>query len=161
MTCLSWKMPESFWHAFTVAYGVINVPQFLNSALYFLIKGEETHLSDCFPEGGMMKFVMVCELEPSPTSPAQDLREQNLFHNYLVGVGIFTWENLDRKTSQFTSYPKAGQTMTDLVHSLVMVTFWRSKNQNFSHMGLIWHLGSHSNWNKVNCPVLLKISVCK
>lgn len=83
------KMPESFWHAFTAAYGVINVPQFLNSALYILIKGETTHLSDCFPEGEMMKFMVVCELEPSLTSPAQGLREQNLFHNYLVQVGIF------------------------------------------------------------------------
>lgn len=82
-------MLESFWHSFTLAYGVINVPQFLNSALYILIKGETTHLSDCFPEGGMMKFMIVGELEPSPTFPAQDLREQDLFHNYLVQIGIF------------------------------------------------------------------------
>lgn len=82
-------MLESFWHSFTLAYGVINVPQFLNSALYILIKGETTHLSDCFPEGGMIKFMIVGELEPSPTFPAQDLREQDLFHNYLVQIGIF------------------------------------------------------------------------
>lgn len=82
-------MLESFWHSFTLAYGVINVPQFLNSALYILIKGETTHLSDCFPEGGMMKFMIVGELEPSPTFPAQDLREQDLFHNSLVQIGIF------------------------------------------------------------------------
>lgn len=89
MTHLSFKVLESLWRSFTLAYGVINVPQSLNSALYILIKGETTHLSDCFPEGRMMKFRIVCELEPSPTFPAQDLREQNLFHNYLVEVGIF------------------------------------------------------------------------
>lgn len=81
MTHLAFKMLESLWHSFTLAYGVINVPQFLNSALYILIKGETTHFSDCFPEGGMMKFMLVYELEPSPTFPSQDLREQNLFHN--------------------------------------------------------------------------------
>lgn len=86
---LSLKMLESFWHAFTTAYGVINVPQLLNSALYILIKGETTHLSDYFPEGEMVKFMVVCELDPSLTSPAQDLREWNLFHNYLVWVGVF------------------------------------------------------------------------
>lgn len=82
-------MLESFWHAFTAAYGVINVPQFLNSALYILIKGETTHLSDYSPEGEMVKFMVVCELELSLTSPAQDLTERYLFHNYLVWVGIF------------------------------------------------------------------------
>lgn len=81
MTHLAFQMLQSLWHSFALAYGVINVPQFLNSALYILIKGETTHFSDCFPEGGMMKLMLVCELEPSPTFPSQDLREQNLFHN--------------------------------------------------------------------------------
>lgn len=89
MILLSSKMLESLWHSFIVAYGVINVPQFLSSALYILIKGETTHLSDCFPEGGMMKFMIVCESQPSPTFPAQALREQHLFHNSLVEAGVF------------------------------------------------------------------------
>lgn len=59
MTHLSFKSLESLWHPFTLAYGVINVPQLLESALYILTKGETTHFSDCFPEGGMMKFVIV------------------------------------------------------------------------------------------------------
>lgn len=89
MTHLSFKILEALWHFFTLTYGVINVPQFLNSALYILIKGETTHLSDCFPEGRMMKFMISCELERSPTLSRQDLREQKLFHNYLVEAGIF------------------------------------------------------------------------
>jgi len=36
-----------------------------------------------------MKFMILCELEPSPTLPAQDHTGQNLFHKYLVEVGIF------------------------------------------------------------------------
>jgi len=47
--------------------------------------------------------------------------------------------------------------MKDFLHSLVMPVFWMSKKSDSFPHGLVWHMHSHSNWNKINYRVFFQI----
>lgn len=159
MTHLAFQMLQSLWHSFALAYGVINVPQFLNSALYILIKGETTHFSDCFPEGGMMKLMLVCELELLPLSLPRTW-ENRIYFITLGGRSLLMRESWHKNiTVYFFSWERVNNERF-LVFSSNGGVLDEQKSEHFSQ-GLIWHVPSHSIWNEINVQVLFQVFMWK